>query len=176
MKQVLYVLIVLLVCGVSVCARQKSTLQNLTRGGMLELDHIEDSKVSANDSAQVEIGGASQVRFNAKDIIITNYGKRIRDAKETMTLVNKSRCRVSKVKVLFRYYTLDGTLIEERTVDIPCDLHPNKVQIVQIRSFDRVHQYYYHRSQAPKRVDYPVAPYKLKYEILRYDIVMSPAK
>ena len=65
-------------------------------------------------------------------ISLRGFHKRASDSKESFFVTNHLSHRISCIRVLFRYSTLDGQMLTERVVSIPVDLRPDAVGDHQI--------------------------------------------
>ena len=84
---------------------------------------------------------------------------------------NNTPYRLSRVVLKMIYRTPDGQMIDYRTRMVDCDLLPRSTRKCEIESFDRSKNYY-HVDSPPSRVS--GRPFKVSFQLLRYDIVIEP--
>lgn len=112
-----------------------------------------------------------QVPFTPMAVSMYGYAKRLSDSKESFILRNETRnYRISRVLLKIVYTTSQGSVMHTREELIDCDIAPGMTQMIAIKSFDSSKVYYYH-TMPPQRAS--GTPYRIKYDILRYDIVVE---
>lgn len=112
-----------------------------------------------------------QVPFTPMAVSMYGYAKRLSDSKESFILRNETRnYRISRVLLKIVYTTSQGSVMHTREELIDCDIAPGMTQMIAIKSFDNSKIYYYH-TMPPQRAS--GTPYRIKYDILRYDIVVE---
>ncbi len=90
-----------------------------------------------------------------KDIVFSGYDKSISSANERWFVQNKTVCRIRSLNVEISYYTPEGRLLHRREVTLHTDIPPGETRIVEVKSFDRQKNFYYHKSALPKRGGIP---------------------
>lgn len=112
-----------------------------------------------------------EVPFTPMAVSMHGYAKRLGDSKESFILRNETHnYRISRVLLKLLYTTADGSLLHAREELIDCDIAPGMTQMVAIKSFDTSKIYYYY-TMPPKRAS--GTPYRIRYDVLRYDIVVE---
>ena len=112
-----------------------------------------------------------EVPFTPLAVSMHGYDKALNDAHESFLLRNETqRYRISRVLLKLVYTTESGVELHRREEYVECDLQPGATQVVTIKSFDKNKNYYYYTTP-PKRAS--GTPYRVKYNILRYDIVVE---
>lgn len=111
------------------------------------------------------------IPFTPMAVSMHGYGKRLSDARESFILRNETHnYRISQVLLKIVYMTEQGGEIHRRDVMVDCDILPGKSQTVTINSFDKNKSYYYYSTPPRRAVG---TPYKIKYDVLRYDVVVE---
>ena len=111
------------------------------------------------------------VPFTPMAVSMHGYAKRLNDSRESFVLRNETRnYRISRVLLKLIYTTDNGSLLHSREELIECDIAPGMTQMVAIKSFDTSKIYYYH-TLPPQRAS--GTPYRIKYDVLRYDVVVE---
>lgn len=112
-----------------------------------------------------------EVPFTPMAVSMHGYAKRLGDSKESFILRNETHnYRISRVLLKLLYTTADGSLLHAREELVDCDIAPGMTQMVAIKSFDTSKIYYYY-TMPPKRAS--GTPYRIRYDVLRYDIVVE---
>ena len=111
------------------------------------------------------------IPFTPMAVSLHGYVKQLNDRNENFLLRNETHnYRISRVYLRLVYTTSDGQEIYRRDELIDCDLLPGAAQTIDIKSFDKAHNYYYYTTP-PRRAS--GVPYRVKYDILRYDVVVE---
>lgn len=111
------------------------------------------------------------VPFTPMAVSMYGYAKRLSDSKESFILRNETHnYRISRVLLKIVYLTPQGSVLHSREELIDCDIDPGMTQMIAIKSFDTSKIYYYH-TMPPQRAS--GTPYRIKYDILRYDVVVE---
>lgn len=100
-------------------------------------------------------------------IIMKGFSKRASDSKESFFLTSRLSHRISSVRLLMRYMTLDGNVLHERRIVVPVDLKPGETKLVSVKTFDVQHQFYYYGGNKPRK---SATPFKVAYRLTGYDI------
>lgn len=146
-----------LLCVSSIDARVRTTRKNLQSLEM-PVAPIEASDDLLPDSmAQIDPGA----------VTLKGFSKRASDAKESFFITNHTRGRMSAVRLLLRYTTMDGELLTQRTVNIPVNLKPGETRLVSVKSFDIQRLFYFYAGPQPRK---QATPFKVAYRLTGYDI------
>lgn len=152
MKRIAFAFIILIsLAGV---ARTRTTQRNLTTDAV-PVQRIET--VVSDSIADV----------NPDAVTLRGYSKRASDSKESFFITNHLNHRISAVRLLMRYTTLDGAMLHERTVTVPVTLNAGATQLVSIKSFDVQRLFYYYGGPKPRK---SATPFKVATRLLGYDI------
>lgn len=131
-------------------------------------------KSSAIDMPQPQLVDTTltpQVPFTPMAVSMYGYAKRLSDSRESFILRNETHnYHISRVLLKLVYITEQGSVMHSREELIDCDIAPGMTQMIAIKSFDTSKIYYYHTTP-PQRAS--GTPYRVKYDILRYDIVVK---
>ncbi len=111
------------------------------------------------------------IPFTPMVVGLYGYAKRLNDTKESFVLRNETHnYRISRIVLKLIYTTSSGEPLHNREETIECDLMPGESRILTIKSFDVSKMYYYY-TMPPKRAS--GTPYRIKYDLLRYDVVVE---
>ena len=111
------------------------------------------------------------IPFTPMAVSMHGYSKRKSDAHESFILRNETHnYRISRVVLTIVYTTQEGSELHRRDEVVECDLLPGRSQMVSIPSFDKNKNYYYY-SMPPRSAS--GIPYRIKYNVLRYDVVVE---
>ena len=118
-------LLLLLVAGtLDMGARVRSTRKNLrsTEVPVAVLDTVDgllpDSLMTVDPAA----------------VTIKGFAKRASDSKESFFITNNTRHRMSAVRLLMRYTTMNGELLTQRSVTVPVSLKPGETKLVEVKA------------------------------------------
>lgn len=136
-------------------ARTRTTQRGLTTQAV-PVEMIADV---ANDSV------VADVRSDA--VTLRGFNKRASDAKESFFITNNLDHRISAVRLLMRYTTVDGAMLHERAVTVPVVLKSGETQLVSIKSFDVQRLFYYYAGPKPRKC---ATPFKVAVRLQGYDI------
>ena len=156
MKNTLVILLLALMAAVGAQARTRTTQSKLANAKAV----IE--QIDADSTAVDSITG-----INPHDITMRGFSKRAGDSKESFFLTNNTRHRISHVRLLMRYSSLQDEVLHEREVEVPVSLKPGETQLVAVRSFDVQRLFYYYGGPQPRKV---ATPFKVAFRLLGYDI------
>lgn len=101
------------------------------------------------------------------DVALRGYSKRASDAKESFFITNNTSHRISAVRLLLRYTTLQGDMLHERAVTVPVSLGSGQSQLVSIATFDVQRLFYYYAGPKPRK---QATPFRVSYRLTGYDI------
>ena len=111
------------------------------------------------------------VPFTSMAVSMHGYSKRLNDSNESFLLRNETqRYRISRVVLMLVYTTESGVELHRRQETVECNLYPGAAQVVTIKSFDKNNNFYYYNTP-PKRAT--GSPYRVRYDVLRYDVVVE---
>ena len=151
-------LLLLLVAGtLDMGARVRSTRKNLrsTEVPVAVLDTVDgllpDSLMTVDPAA----------------VTIKGFAKRASDSKESFFITNNTRHRMSAVRLLMRYSTMNGELLTQRSVTVPVSLKPGETKLVEVKSFDVQRLFYYYAGPQPRK---QATPFKVSYRLTGYDV------
>lgn len=151
-------LLLLLVAGtLDMGARVRSTRKNLrsTEVPVAVLDTVDgllpDSLMTVDPAA----------------VTIKGFAKRASDSKESFFITNNTRHRMSAVRLLMRYTTMNGELLTQRSVTVPVSLKPGETKLVEVKSFDVQRLFYYYAGPQPRK---QATPFKVSYRLTGYDV------
>jgi hypothetical protein len=82
-------------------------------------------------------------------------------------ITNNTEHRMSAVRLLLRYTTMQGELLTQRAVTVPVKLLPGETQLVSIKSFDVQRLFYYYAGPQPRK---SATPFQVAYRLTGYDI------
>lgn len=155
---ILSALLLLLVAGtLDMGARVRSTRKNLrsTEVPVAVLDTVDgllpDSLMTVDPAA----------------VTIKGFAKRASDSKESFFITNNTRHRMSAVRLLMRYTTMNGELLTQRSVTVPVSLKPGETKLVEVKSFDVQRLFYYYAGPQPRK---QATPFKVSYRLTGYDV------
>ena len=153
----LLLLVMASLCVSQLDARTKTTRKNLrsTEVPVMTLETGDDllpDSLAAVDPAAVTLKG---------------YSKRASDSKESFFITNNTSHRMSAVRLLMRYTTMNGEMLTQRTVNVPVNLKPGETKLVSIKSFDVQRLFYYYAGPQPRK---QATPYKVAYRLTGYDV------
>jgi hypothetical protein len=156
MKKTLVILSLTLMVAVAVQARTRTTQSKLGNAKavveMIEPDSCSLDSIEGVDPHAVTMRG---------------FSKRASDSKESFFLTNNTRHRISHVRLLMRYSSMQGEMLHEREVMVPVALKPGETRMVAVRSFDVQRMFYYYGGPQPRKV---ATPFKVAFRLLGYDI------
>ena len=101
------------------------------------------------------------------DVTLRGYSKRASDAKESFFITNHTTHRISAVRLLLRYATMQGDMLHERQVTVPVSLGSGQSQLVSIATFDVQRLFYYYAGPKPRK---QATPFRVSYRLTGYDI------
>lgn len=152
----LILIIALCLTLIGVEARVRTTQTHLTTNAPL-VPNLEVADSLAADSNTLPPNAIS----------LRGFFKRASDSKESFFVTNHLRTRISAIRILLRYSTLNGTALTEREVSIPVDLQPEQSKMVTIPSFDKQRAFYFHAGPRPRK---SATPFQVAFRLLGYDI------
>lgn len=144
--------------AITATARTRTT-QSQLRDTRTPLERM--SPATEADSA----AGVSQT-----DVTLRGYNKRASDAKESFFITNHTPHRISAVRLLLRYTTMQGHMLHERAVTVPVSLGSGQSQLVSIATFDVQRLFYYYAGPKPRK---QATPFRVSYRLTGYDIAVG---
>ncbi len=150
-------LTVLLVSALPIDARTKTTRRNL------QSTQVPLVEMTATDSLLTD----SLNQVDPAAVTLKGYSKRASDSKESFFITNNTSHRLSAVRLLLRYSTMDGAMLTQRSVTVPVSLKPGETKLVSIKSFDVQRLFYYYAGPQPRK---QATPYQVAYRLTGYDI------
>ena len=161
MKQTLrlsLLLVALMVLSASMMdARTRTTRKNL-RSVEVPIAVLESSDGLLPDSL---------VDIDPNAVTLKGYSKRASDSKESFFITNNTGHRMSAVRLMLRYSTMQGELLTQRTVTVPVSLKPGETKLVEVKSFDVQRLFYYYAGPQPRK---QATPFQVAYRLTGYDI------
>ncbi len=100
-------------------------------------------------------------------VSLKGYSKRASDAKESFFITNNTKQRMSAVRLLLRYTTMQGEMLTQRTVTVPVSLKPGETKLVEVKSFDVQRLFYYYAGPQPRK---QATPFKVAFRLTGYDV------
>ena len=156
-QHILLAIVLIMLCASTVDARTKTTRKNL-RSLEVPVAMMETSNDPLPDSLQ-------SVDPNA--VSLKGFSKRASDSKESFFITNNTGHRMSAVRLLLRYTTLQGEMLTQRTVTVPVKLKPGETKLVEVKSFDVQRLFYYYAGPQPRK---QATPFKVAFRLTGYDV------
>ena len=153
----LLVLVLLCVSTLDADARVRTTRKNLRS------TEVPVAVVEPTDSLLPD----SLFKVDPKAVTLKGYSKRASDSKESFFITNNTRHRMSAVRLLMRYTTMQGEMLTQRTVTVPVSLKPGETKLVSIKSFDVQRLFYYYAGPQPRKA---ATPFQVAFRLTGYDI------
>ena len=100
-------------------------------------------------------------------VTLKGYSKRASDSKESFMITNNTDHRMSAVRLLLRYTTMQGEMLTQRSVTVPVSLMPGETKMVSVKSFDVQRLFYYYAGPQPRK---SATPFQVAYRLTGYDI------
>ena len=153
----LLALVLIALCASTMDARTKTTRKNL-RSLEVPVAVMESDDGLLPDSLD-------GVDPNA--VSLKGYSKRASDAKESFFITNNTKQRMSAVRLLLRYTSMQGEMLTQRTVTVPVSLKPGETKLVEVKSFDVQRLFYYYAGPQPRK---QATPFKVAFRLTGYDV------
>lgn len=150
-------LLLTLLCVSTLDARTRTTRKNL-RSVEVPIAVLESSDGLLPDSL---------VDIDPNAVTLKGYSKRASDSKESFFITNNTGHRMSAVRLMLRYSTMQGELLTQRTVTVPVSLKPGETKLVEVKSFDVQRLFYYYAGPQPRK---QATPFQVAYRLTGYDI------
>ena len=150
-------ILLLALCVNTIDARTRTTRKNL-RSIEVPVMALESSDGLLPDSRQA---------IDPDAVTLKGYSKRASDSKESFFITNNTSHRMSAVRLLLRYTTMNGEMLTQRQVTVPVSLKPGETKLVSIKSFDVQRLFYYYAGPQPRK---QATPFKVAFRLTGYDI------
>ena len=150
-------MVALLLCVNTLDARTRTTRKNL-RSSQVPVAVLEVGDDLLPDSLTM---------IDPDAVSLKGFSKRASDSKESFFITNNTTQRMSAVRLLLRYTTMNGELLTQRTVNVPVSLKPGETKLVEIKSFDVQRLFYYHAGPRPRK---QATPFKVAFRLTGYDV------
>jgi len=144
-------------CVNTIDARTRTTRKNL-RSLEVPVMTLDSSDGLLPDSLQT---------IDPDAVTLKGYSKRASDSKESFFITNNTSHRMSAVRLLLRYTTMNGEMLTQRQVTVPVSLKPGETKLVSIKSFDVQRLFYYYAGPQPRK---QATPFKVAFRLTGYDI------
>ena len=151
------VLLILCISALDVDARTRTTRKNL---------QSTEVPVAALDEADGLLPD-SLADLDPDAVTLKGFAKRASDSKESFFITNNTNHRMSAVRLLLRYTTMQGEMLTQRTVNVPVSLKPGETKLVSVKSFDVQRLFYYYAGPKPRK---QATPFKVAFRLTGYDI------
>ena len=151
-------LAVSLLCVNTLDARTRTTRKNLQS---LEVP------VAVMDAADGLLPDSLDTDIDPNAVTLKGYSKRASDSKESFFITNNTTHRMSAVRLLLRYTTMNGEMLTQRAVTVPVSLKPGETKLVSIKSFDIQRLFYYYAGPQPRK---SATPFQVAFRLTGYDI------
>ena len=162
-KHILTLLPLLLVLAAVMCISTLDARTRTTRKNLQSLE-VPVAVMQADDALLPDSLGA-EIDPNA--VSLKGYSKRASDSKESFFVTNNTGHRMSAVRLLLRYSTMNGEMLTQRTVTVPVELKPGETKLVSIKSFDVQRLFYFYAGPKPRK---QATPFKVAFRLTGYDI------
>ena len=150
--------VMLLLCISTLDARTRTTRKNLQS---LEVP------VAVMESGDDLLPDSLDLGVDPNAVTLKGFNKRASDSKESFFVTNNTKHRMSAVRLLLRYSTMNGEMLTQRTVTVPISLKPGETKLVSVKSFDVQRLFYYYAGPKPRK---QATPFKVAFRLLGYDI------
>ena len=150
--------VMLLLCVSTLDARTRTTRKNLQS---LEVP------VAVMESNDDLLPDSLDAGIDPHAVTLKGYSKRASDSKESFFITNNTKHRMSAVRLLLRYSTMNGEMLTQRTVTVPVSLKPGETKLVSVKSFDVQRLFYFYAGPKPRK---QATPFKVAFRLTGYDI------
>ena len=154
---VFFLLVVLIYSSLDADARIRTTRKNI-RSTEVPVMTLEQTDSLLPDSL---------TRIDVNAVSLKGFSKRASESKESFFITNNTSHRMSAVRLLMRYTTMDGEMLTQRVVNVPVSLKPGETKLVSVKSFDVQRLFYYYAGPQPRK---QATPFKVAYRLTGYDI------
>ena len=142
-----------------------STMDARTRTTRKNLRSLEVPVVALESSDGLLPDSLADIDPNA--VTLKGYSKRASDSKESFFITNNTSHRMSAVRLLLRYTTMNGEMLTQRAVTVTVSLKPGETKMVEIKSFDVQRLFYYYAGPQPRK---SATPFQVAFRLTGYDI------
>ena len=143
-----------------------NTLDARTRTTRKSLQSLE-VPVVVMDAADGLLPDSLDTDIDPNAVTLKGYSKRASDSKESFFITNNTKHRMSAVRLLLRYTTMNGEMLTQRTVTVPVSLKPGETKLVSVKTFDVQRLFYYYAGPKPRK---QATPFKVAFRLTGYDI------
>lgn len=150
--------VILLLCISTLDARTRTTRKNLQS---LEVP------VAVMESGDGLLPDSLDMGVDPDAVTLKGFNKRASDSKESFFITNNTKHRMSAVRLLLRYSTMNGEMLTQQAVTVPVSLKPGETKLVSVKSFDIQRLFYYYAGPKPRK---QATPFKVAFRLLGYDI------
>ena len=150
-------LLVLCISTLDADARTRTTRKNL------QSTEVPVMTLEPNDDLLPD----SLAQLDPNAVTLKGFSKRASDGKESFFITNNTNHRMSAVRLLLRYTTMQGEMLTQRTVNVPVNLKPGETKLVSIKSFDVQRLFYYYAGPQPRK---QATPFKVAFRLTGYDV------
>lgn len=127
-------------------------------------------KHEVRDTASI-LRGANNLAFNAAAVTLSDFVKRASDYNETFTVTNNTQEHITQLKLLMRYSSTEGEVIQQREITVNVNIKPGMSGNARVRSFDRAGKYYYYYGTKPRKQG--AAPFVVAVRLLQYSVAVE---
>ena len=156
-RHIVLMIMVVVVTAAGLQARTRTTQKNL------HTSEIPVAVLAVDDDLLPD--SLEQVDPNA--VSLKGFSKRASDSKESFFVTNNTKHRMSAVRLLLRYTTMQGEMLTQRAVTVPVSLKPGETRLVEIKSFDVQRLFYFYAGPKPRK---QATPFKVAFRLTGYDI------
>jgi hypothetical protein len=156
-RHIILIAVMALLCAATVEGRTRTTRKNLRS--------VEVPVVALESSDGLLPDSLADIDPNA--VTLKGYSKRASDSKESFFITNNTTHRMSAVRLLLRYTTMNGEMLTQRSVTVSVSLKPGETKLVEIKSFDVQRLFYYYAGPQPRK---SATPYQVAFRLTGYDI------
>lgn len=162
-KHILTLPLLLTVLAALLCI---STLDARTRTTRKNLQSLE-VPVVVMESGDGLLPDSLDSGIDPNAVTLKGYSKRASDSKESFFITNNTNHRMSAVRLLLRYTTMNDEMLTQRMVTVPVSLKPGETKLVSVKSFDVQRLFYYYAGPQPRK---QATPFKVAFRLTGYDI------
>ena len=153
----LALLMSVLLCAGTIDARTRTTRKDLRSIEVPVATVLTDDDLLPDSLADVD----------PHAVTLKGFSKRASDSKESFFITNNTSHRISTVRLLLRYSTMDGQMLTQRAVAVPVSLKPGETKLVSIKTFDVQRLFYFYAGPKPRKA---ATPFQVAFRLTGYDI------
>lgn len=150
--------VMLLLCVSTLDARTRTTRKNLKSS---------EVPVAMDEASDALLPDSIDLELDPNAVSLKGFSKRASDSKESFFITNNTKHRMSAVRLLLRYSTMNGEMLTQRSVTVPVSLKPGETKLVSVKSFDVQRLFYYYAGPQPRK---QATPFKVAFRLTGYDI------